>query len=103
MRFGTIRVNANVFLTSHRPGFGFVSFSLFRAIDNCREYRQGTPCNYHLTEQWRWWESKATVPRFKLREEPKVKTVLRTVFRESVDQTYDRRCRSEGGAAVTDK
>ena len=30
---------------------------------------------------------KATVPRFKLREEPKVKTVLRTVFKERAYET----------------
>ena len=34
---------------------------------------------------------KASVPRLKPREEPKVKTVQRTVFSESVDQRLDKR------------
>ena len=43
------------------------------------------------------------MPRFELREEPKVKSVRRTDFRESVGATFDRRCRSDDGAEVTRK
>ena len=43
-------------------------------------------------------DSKATVPRDKRKRISKVKTVLWTVLRESVDQTYVTRCRSQGEA-----
>ena len=47
---------------------------------------------YHIIQTtWKLRDLKATVPRFEPREEPKVKTVLRTVFRESADRRYVRR------------
>ena len=53
-----------------------------------------------MTDQWRWWESKATVPRFEPREEPKVKTVRWTVFKESVEEVYDYKHTATSGVGV---
>ena len=41
------------------------SFLLTLNIDNGVGHHQDAPRHYHLTDQWRWWESKATVPSVK--------------------------------------
>ena len=56
-----------------------------------------------IQAKWRWRESKATVPRFEPREEPKVKMIQCIIFKESVGTTCDRRYRSEDDITVTVK